>query len=269
MSNKKIYTLIDLFAGCGGLSLGMEQAGFTSIFFNEIVPVFVSTYKANRNLSDDSCYVGDINELNKHISEYEHIWNNFQHPYSLCTRYRSSRLLGLRSFRLHYAHSAPKSPRLTGGPQNDSGVRSAHNQSQPELPGTSHLPVFRPLVTASKFSSAQRTSSSRIGNRLCPNSVREYSTFGGISEYCRLRISPSISRAFNVSDRTFGDMSGIALAMVLKRVSLFSERTHRISTDHLPENRDRTFRTGQESISVYFRRFSLSSNLLIFNVSYL
>ena len=33
---------------------------------------------------------------------------------------------GLRSFRLHYAHSAPKSPRLTGGPQNDSGVRSAH-----------------------------------------------------------------------------------------------------------------------------------------------
>jgi len=78
MSNKKIYTLIDLFAGCGGLSLGMEQAGFTSIFFNEIVPVFVSTYKANRNLSDDSCYVGDINELNKHISEYEHIWNKFK-----------------------------------------------------------------------------------------------------------------------------------------------------------------------------------------------
>ncbi len=33
---------------------------------------------------------------------------------------------GLRSFRLHYAHSAPKSPRLTGGPQNYSGVRSAH-----------------------------------------------------------------------------------------------------------------------------------------------
>ena len=150
-------------------------------------------------------------------------------------RLRTCETWGFLPFRLHYAHSAPKSPRLTGGPQNDSGVRSAHNQSQPELPGTSHLPVFRPLVTASKFSSAQRTSSSRIGNRLCPNSVREYSTFGGISEYCRLRISPSISRAFNVSDRTFGDMSGIALAMVLKRVSLFSERTHRISTDHLPE----------------------------------
>ena len=145
---------------------------------------------------------------------------------------------------------------------------SVHNLSHSELPGTTHLPVFRLLVTASKLSSAQRTSSSRIGIRLRPNSVREYSTFGGIPEYCRLLISPSASRPFNVSDRTFGDMSGIALAMVLKRVSVFSDRTHRINTGHLPENRDRTLRTGQESISVYFRRFSLSSNLLIFNDSY-
>lgn len=36
--SKNKYTFIDLFAGCGGLSLGLEQAGFESVFFNEIIP---------------------------------------------------------------------------------------------------------------------------------------------------------------------------------------------------------------------------------------
>lgn len=73
MSNKK-YTLIDLFAGCGGLSLGMEQAGFTSIFFNEIEPVFASTYLYNRNLTEGHYFIGDINELNNRLSEFTYIW---------------------------------------------------------------------------------------------------------------------------------------------------------------------------------------------------
>lgn len=69
------YRLIDLFAGCGGLSLGMEQAGFESIFFNEIMPMFASTYKHNRpNLPENHCYIGDINKLNEEIAQYEHIW---------------------------------------------------------------------------------------------------------------------------------------------------------------------------------------------------
>lgn len=40
--------LVDLFAGCGGLSLGFEQAGFTPIFVNELNDDARSTYLANR-----------------------------------------------------------------------------------------------------------------------------------------------------------------------------------------------------------------------------
>lgn len=67
MENK--YTFIDLFAGCGGLSLGLEHVGFTPIFVNEIVEQFCSTYKFNHNLPEDAYYVGDINDLNKDYDE--------------------------------------------------------------------------------------------------------------------------------------------------------------------------------------------------------
>lgn len=65
------YKMVDLFAGCGGLSLGMEQAGFTPWLVNEIVETFCNTYKRNHTLSDDHYFVGDINDLNEHLDEYE------------------------------------------------------------------------------------------------------------------------------------------------------------------------------------------------------
>ena len=57
---------------------------------------------------------------------------------------------GLRSFRLHYAHSAPKSPRLTGGPQNDSGVRSAHEPTGnlQDCPDHTVRHIYRHSITA-------------------------------------------------------------------------------------------------------------------------
>ena len=53
---KKSYTVkkpikhafVDLFAGCGGLSLGLEEAGFTPVLVNELNPDAMATYLANR-----------------------------------------------------------------------------------------------------------------------------------------------------------------------------------------------------------------------------
>ena len=61
---------IDLFAGCGGLSLGMEQAGFTPVFANEIWDVAAETYRRNRNLSERQVFVGDIKYLVEHLADF-------------------------------------------------------------------------------------------------------------------------------------------------------------------------------------------------------
>lgn len=71
MKIKPLYKMVDLFAGCGGLSCGLEQAGFTPWFVNEIVNTFCNTYKLNHNLGEDHYYVGDINELNQNIEKYK------------------------------------------------------------------------------------------------------------------------------------------------------------------------------------------------------
>lgn len=59
---------IDLFAGCGGLSLGLEQAGFETVFVNELHPDAMKTFLQNRpksNLADSRNHVLDIKSLTK------------------------------------------------------------------------------------------------------------------------------------------------------------------------------------------------------------
>ena len=47
MAEKKGHTVIDLFAGCGGLSLGLYQAGWNGLFAIEKSPFAFETLKAN------------------------------------------------------------------------------------------------------------------------------------------------------------------------------------------------------------------------------
>lgn len=48
-STKRLYSMVDLFAGCGGLSSGFENAGFTPVFVNELDDNARATYLANRH----------------------------------------------------------------------------------------------------------------------------------------------------------------------------------------------------------------------------
>jgi len=56
--------LIDLFAGAGGLSCGLEMAGFSPILCNEIVPEYANTYKKNH--PDTIVIIEDIRKISQH-----------------------------------------------------------------------------------------------------------------------------------------------------------------------------------------------------------
>ena len=45
----KKHTVVDLFAGCGGLSLGLEDAGFESVYVNELNNDALESYLMNRD----------------------------------------------------------------------------------------------------------------------------------------------------------------------------------------------------------------------------
>lgn len=59
---RRIYNLVELFAGGGGLALGMEQAGFNSILLNEIDKNACNTLRYNR--PEWNVVEGDISNVN-------------------------------------------------------------------------------------------------------------------------------------------------------------------------------------------------------------
>ncbi len=50
-SNRRPMYMVDMFAGCGGLSMGMENADFVPVFVNELNPDAMATYLKNRHHS--------------------------------------------------------------------------------------------------------------------------------------------------------------------------------------------------------------------------
>lgn len=59
--NARKRTCIDLFAGAGGLSTGLELAGFNVLFANEIMPAYAKTLASNHPHSE--VYVDDIRSV--------------------------------------------------------------------------------------------------------------------------------------------------------------------------------------------------------------
>ena len=67
-------SMIDLFAGCGGLSLGLEEAGFSPVLFSELNRQAADTYLANRQ-GMDIIEVQDIYKLSKEmLAKHQIAW---------------------------------------------------------------------------------------------------------------------------------------------------------------------------------------------------
>jgi DNA (cytosine-5)-methyltransferase 1 len=68
MTRNPPLTTVDLFAGCGGLSLGLENAGFETVFVNELHPDAMGSFLLNRQhsqLADTRNHVNNILEVSQ------------------------------------------------------------------------------------------------------------------------------------------------------------------------------------------------------------
>lgn len=83
----KKYSVVDLFAGCGGLSLGLENSGFDSVYVNELNNDALESYLINRDKNNP--YLRErfhSNDVKSMISDKKYIKNlvkDFKTTYNL------------------------------------------------------------------------------------------------------------------------------------------------------------------------------------------
>lgn len=63
--------IVDLFCGCGGLSLGFENAGFKVVAGYDNWTAAINVYKENFNHPINQIDLSNVDEASKHISSYE------------------------------------------------------------------------------------------------------------------------------------------------------------------------------------------------------
>lgn len=76
MAKMKKLTCIDLFAGCGGLSLGLEQAGFHPLLFSELNESAAETYLANRPRNSVADYRDVYTLTDSALAAHLRAWRN-------------------------------------------------------------------------------------------------------------------------------------------------------------------------------------------------
>ena len=81
------HYFIDLFGGCGGLSLGLEQAGFKPVYVNELNKDALETYLINREeypyLKNKEFHSNDIFDLTKDVKLLKELESNLKQKFQI------------------------------------------------------------------------------------------------------------------------------------------------------------------------------------------
>ncbi len=125
-------TFIDLFAGCGGLSLGLEQSGFTPVYVNEIDKSAMDTYLSNR-------------------TQYSQISNSNFHSYDILDAIQKKNLENLKR-NLKKTFNINDIDLVVGGPPcqgySAMGIRRSYEVDKNQLPANY---LYKGMIKFIKF----------------------------------------------------------------------------------------------------------------------